>query len=92
MRFEFEFRIVLFYFSFIFILFGESCFLSSGVQVAGAACCTATRIVTGVGDLVQRTGDGRTCRVLSGQEIERSGDVVCSLHHACGDEERGFLG
>jgi hypothetical protein len=24
--------------------------------------------------------------------IERSSDTVCSLHHAQGDEERGFLG
>jgi hypothetical protein len=24
--------------------------------------------------------------------FERSGDVVCGLHHAQGDEERGFLG
>jgi hypothetical protein len=30
--------------------------------------------------------------VLSGQMIERSGDAMCSLHHADGDEERGFLG
>jgi hypothetical protein len=48
--------------------------------------------VAGVGDLVQRTGDGRTGRVLGGRMIGRSGDVVCGLHHARGDEERGFLG
>jgi hypothetical protein len=47
--------------------------------------------VVGVGDLVQRTGDGRTGRVLDGREIERSGGVVCGLHRACGDEKRGFL-
>jgi hypothetical protein len=40
---------------------------------------------------VQRTGDGRTGRVLGGRAIERSGDAVCDLHHARGDEERGFL-
>jgi hypothetical protein len=51
-----------------------------------------TRIVVGVGDLVQRTGDGRTGRVLDGQAIERSGGAVCSLHRARGDEEREFLG
>jgi hypothetical protein len=51
-----------------------------------------TRIVAGVGDLVQRTRDGRTGRVLGGRVIERSGGVVCGLHHARGDEERGFLG
>jgi hypothetical protein len=52
----------------------------------------ATRIVVGVEDLVQRTGDGRTGWVLHGQAIERSGGVVCGLHHARGDEERRFLG
>jgi hypothetical protein len=40
--------------------------LSHGVQVAGAAWRTVTRTVAGVGDLVQRTGDGRTGRVLGG--------------------------
>jgi hypothetical protein len=30
--------------------------------------------------------------VLGGWTIERLGDVVCSLYHAQGDEERGFLG
>jgi hypothetical protein len=66
--------------------------LSRGVQVAGAAWCAATRIVAGVGDLVQRTGDGRTGQVLSGRVIERSGGTVCGLHRARGDEEHGFLG
>jgi hypothetical protein len=62
------------------------------VQVAGAAWHAATMIVAGVGDLVQRTADGRTGRVLDGRVIERSGGAVCGLHHARGDEERGFLG
>jgi hypothetical protein len=62
------------------------------VQVAGAAWHAPMRIVVGVGDLVQRTGDGCTGRVLNGRAIERSGDTVCSLHRAHGDEERGFLG
>jgi hypothetical protein len=48
--------------------------------------------MTGVGDLMQRTGDDRTGRVLSGRAIERSGDVVCGLHRARGDEEHEFLG
>jgi hypothetical protein len=52
----------------------------------------ATRIMTGVGDLVQRTEDGRTDQVLGGRAIERSGDAVCDLHRARGDEKRGFLG
>jgi hypothetical protein len=50
------------------------------------------RIVAGVGDLVQRTGDSHTGRVLNGQTIERSSGAVCSLHRARGDKERGFLG
>jgi hypothetical protein len=60
------------------------------VQVAGAACRAVMRIMTGVGDLVQRTGDGRTGRVLGGRMIERSGDAVCGLHRARGNEECGF--
>jgi hypothetical protein len=59
--------------------------LSRGVQVAGAAWRAATRTVAGVGDLVQRTGDGRTGRVLGGRAVERSGGTVCGLHLACGD-------
>jgi hypothetical protein len=37
-------------------------------------------------------GWSSTCRVLGGWIIERSGDAVCSLHRAQGDEEHGFLG
>jgi hypothetical protein len=66
--------------------------LSRGVQVVGAAWRTAMRTVAGVEDLVQRTGDGRTGRVLGGQAVERSGGTVCGLHLARGDLERGFLG
>jgi hypothetical protein len=51
-----------------------------------------TRIVAGVGDLVQRVGDGCIGRVLGAREIERSGGTVCGLHRARGDEERMFLG
>jgi hypothetical protein len=48
--------------------------------------------VVGVGDLVQRTGDGHKGRVLDGRAVERLGGAVCRLHRARGDEERGFLG
>jgi hypothetical protein len=75
----------------LFCLENRVC-LSHGVQVIGAAWWASTRIMTWVGDLVQRTGDGRTDRVLGGWTIERSGDAVCGLHHARGDEERRFLG
>jgi hypothetical protein len=37
-------------------------------------------------------GWSSTGQVLSGQMIERSGDTVCGLHRARGDEEHGFLG
>jgi hypothetical protein len=48
--------------------------------------------MAGVGDLLQRTGYGRTGRVLGGRAIGRSGGAMCGLHRACGDEEREFLG
>jgi hypothetical protein len=66
--------------------------LSRDVQETGAKWRAATRIVEGVGDLVQRTGDGRTGRVLGGRAVERSGGAVCGLHLARGDYKRGFLG
>jgi hypothetical protein len=85
------FCFVLFFLLSLFHLVNRVC-LSRGVQVVGAAWRAATRIMEGVGDLAQRTGDGRTGRVLGGRTIERSGGAVCSLHCAQGDEERGFLG
>jgi hypothetical protein len=48
--------------------------------------------MAGVGDLVQRTGDGHTSRVLGGWAVERSDGAVCGLHLTCGDMEHGFLG
>jgi hypothetical protein len=66
--------------------------LSYGVQVVGATWRAVTRIMAGVGDLVQRTGDGRTGGVLGGRAIKRSGGAMCILHHERGDEEHGFLG
>jgi hypothetical protein len=59
--------------------------LYRGVQAVGAAWRAVTRTVTGVGDLVQRTGDDRTGRVLGGRAVERLGGVVCGLHLARGD-------
>jgi hypothetical protein len=76
-----------FHFVFLFSLFHleNRVYLSRGVQVAGAAWHAAMRTMARVGDLVQRTGDGRTGRVLSGQVVERSGGAVCGLHLARGD-------
>jgi hypothetical protein len=59
--------------------------LSRGMQMVGVAWRAATRTVTGVGDLVQRTGDGRTGQILGGQTVERSGGVIRGLHLARGD-------
>jgi hypothetical protein len=64
--------------------------LSRDVQVVGAAWWAATRIMVGVGELVQKIKDGCTSRVLGGQTIKRSGDAVCVPHRAHGDEERRF--
>jgi hypothetical protein len=91
-RFEFESGIVSFCFSFIFVLFGESHLLVSWCAGGrcGMACSDEDR--GRVGNLVQRTRDGRTGRVLGGRMIERSSGAMCGLHRARGDEERVFLG
>jgi hypothetical protein len=84
---RFEFKCGTFYFVFLLPLFRSEnrVYLSHGVQVAGAAWRAATRTVAGVGDLVQRTGGGRTGRVLGARAVERSGGAVCGLHLARGD-------
>jgi hypothetical protein len=84
-RFEFESGIVSFYFPFILFRFENRVCLSHGVQVASAAWRAVMRTVAGVGDLMQRTGDGRIGRVLGGRAVERSGGAVCGLHLARGD-------
>jgi hypothetical protein len=91
-RFEFKsetFR--WFYYLYLVCLENHVC-LSRGVQVAAATWRAATRIVVGVGDLMQRIEDDHTGWVLDGRVIDRSSDAVCGLHHARGDEERRFLG
>jgi hypothetical protein len=84
-RFEFESGTVLLCFSFIFVSLENRVCLSCGVHVAGAAWHAAMRTVAGVGDLVERTRDGRTGWVLGGRAVERSGGAVCGLHPARGD-------
>jgi hypothetical protein len=66
--------------------------LSRGVKVEGATWHVAMRIVAGVGDLVQRTRDNHTGRVLSDRAIERSGGAVCDLYRARENEKHVFLG
>jgi hypothetical protein len=80
------------FYLYLFVRLENHVGLSRGVQVAGAAWRAMTMIVAGVGDLVQRTEDGRIGWVLGDRTIKRSGDIVCGLHRACGDEEREFLG
>jgi hypothetical protein len=93
-QFCFVFLLPLFCFVFLLHLFRfeKHVCLSCGMQVAGAAWHTVMRIMAGVGDLVQRIGDGRTGRVFGGRAIERSGGAVCGLHRARGDVEHGLLG
>jgi hypothetical protein len=81
----------LFYLLPLFHLENRVC-LSRGVQVAGAVWRAVTRIVAGLGDLMQRSGDGHTDWVLGVQTIKGSGGVVYELHRARGDDECGFLG
>jgi hypothetical protein len=40
---------------------------------------------------VEDRGWSSTGQVLGGRMVERSGDTVCGLHHARGDEEHKFL-
>jgi hypothetical protein len=79
-------------FTVIFVLFGESCLLD--LWYAGDRCDMAGSDEDR--GRSRRPGaedrNGHTCRVLGGRTIERSGDAVCGLHRAQGDEERWFLG
>jgi hypothetical protein len=49
----------------LFCLENHVC-LSHGVEVVGVTWQATTRIVAGLGGLVQKTGDGRTGQVLGG--------------------------
>jgi hypothetical protein len=50
------------------------------------------RIMPELRDLVQRIGDDHTGQELGGRTIGRSGDAVCGLHRARGDEQHEFFG
>jgi hypothetical protein len=41
---------------------------------------------------IEDRGCSSTGQEVGGWTVERSGDAVCDLYHAQGDEERGFLG
>jgi hypothetical protein len=62
------------------------------VKVIGAIWRAVMRIMTGVGELVQRIESGRTGWVQDGWVIERSSGIVWGQHRARGDEERVFPG
>jgi hypothetical protein len=67
-------------------------YLSYGVQVIGVTCRVATRIVVGVGDMMQRTGDGQA--QVGYSVVERSRGrvtlcVVCTVHKET--RSAGFL-
>jgi hypothetical protein len=81
-RFEFEFRIVSFCFSFTFVSFGESCLLVS--WCAGGRC--------GMECSDEDHGRSRRAGAEDRGWSHRSGGAVCDLHRARGDEERGSLG
>jgi hypothetical protein len=63
--------------------------LSHGVQVTCETWQASMRIMTGVGDLVQRTENGEAHVGYS--VAGRSSNTMCGMHYAQGDEERMFL-
>jgi hypothetical protein len=90
-RFEFESGTVQLFYHLPLVHLEKLCLFVS--WCAGGRCgkAWAARIMAGVGDRMQRNGDSCTIWVLGGRAIEGSGGAVCGLHHACGDEEHGFL-
>jgi hypothetical protein len=90
-RFEFKSGIVSFCFSFIFDSFEKSCLLVSWCAGGRCAMACSDKDRARVGDLMQRTEDGRTDRVLGGRAIERSGDAVWGLNRAREDDEHEFI-
>jgi hypothetical protein len=80
-------------FTFIFVSFGESCFLVS-LCVGGRCGMAGSDEDHGRSRRpgAEDRGWSGTCRVLVGRTIKWSGDAVRGLHRARGDEERGFLG
>jgi hypothetical protein len=90
-KFEFESK-TFWYFTFILVSCEESYLLIS--WCAGDRCDMAgsdedrgrSRRPS-----AEDRGWSSTCQVLDGRTIKRSGDAVCGLHHAQGDEKCGFL-
>jgi hypothetical protein len=92
-RFEFESETIRWFYPIIFVSCGESWLLISWFE--GDKC----DMVGSNEDLGRSRRPGAedrrwssTGQVLDGRTIGRSGDTMCDLHHAHGDEERGFVG
>jgi hypothetical protein len=64
--------------------------LSRGVQLVGAS--NDENRDRSKRSRVEGQGWSSTDRIPSGRAIERSGDTVCDLHRAQGDEEHKFFG
>jgi hypothetical protein len=64
--------------------------LSRGVQLAGAS--SDENRDRSKRSSAEGQGWSSINRILSGWAIKRSGDVVCDLHRAQGDDERRFFG
>jgi hypothetical protein len=79
-------------FTFIPVSCGESCLLVS--WCVGGRCDIAGSDEDrgrSMRPSAEDRGSSRTGRVLGARAVGRSGDVVCSLHRAQGDEECEFL-
>ncbi len=94
-RFEFESGMFLFVFLFFFTFssFGGSRLLVS--WCAGDRCdmaCSDVDRGTSRRPGAEDRGWSSIVRVLGDRTIERSGDALCGLHHAQGDEYRRLFG
>jgi hypothetical protein len=92
-RFEFESKTFPWFCYITFVRMENRICLSRDGQVTGATWRAVTRIMARIGDLEQRAKDGQAQvgYSVTGQ-IKRSGDALCGLHRARGDEKREFLG
>jgi hypothetical protein len=83
LRFEFEFETFPWFSYITFVRMENHICLSRGVQVTGATCWTPTRIMAGVGDLVQKTKDGQAqvgYSVAGRLKGRVTSCVVCTVH------------
>jgi hypothetical protein len=91
--FDFESGTFYWFYPITFVLCGELCLLVS--WCAGDRCDMMGSDADHGRNRrpsAEDRGWSNTGRILSGWTIEKSGDAVCGLHRAQGDEERRFLG